>query len=91
MKHGAGEYVKGQASINGIESFWSMLKRGYVGVFHRMSPAHLHRYIAEFEGRHNARGHDTIDQMGAMVQGGEGRRLRYAYLIAHRNGHATAI
>ena len=47
-----------------MESFWSMLKRGYVGVFHRMSPEHLHRYVAEFEGRHNARGLDTADQMG---------------------------
>ena len=54
-----------------------MLKRGYVGVFHRMSPAHLHRYVAEFEGRHNARDKSTADQMGAMVRGGEGKRLRY--------------
>ena len=83
VKHGTGEYVKGQASINGMESFWSMLKRGYVGVFHRMSPAHLHRYIAEFEGRHNARGQNTADQMAAMVRGGEGKRLRYADLIDH--------
>ena len=60
-----------------------MLKRGYVGVFHRMSPAHLHRYIAEFEGRHNARGQNTADQMAAMVRGGEGKRLRYADLIDH--------
>ena len=90
VKHGAGEYVKGQASINGMESFWSLLKRGYVGVFHRMSPAHLHRYVAEFEGRHNARGRDTIDQMGAMVRGGEGRQLRYADLINHGD-NSTAV
>ena len=90
VKHGVGEYVKGQAGINGMESFWSLLKRGYVGVFHRMSPAHLHRYVAEFEGRHNSRGRDTIDQMGAMVRGGEGRRLRYADLINHGQ-KATAI
>ena len=30
VKHSAGEYVKEQAHTNGIESFWSMLKRGYV-------------------------------------------------------------
>lgn len=60
-----------------------MLKRGYIGTFHKMSPVHLHRYVAEFEGRHNARGHDTIDQMGAMVRGADGRRLRHADLIDH--------
>ena len=69
VNHGVGEYVRGQAGINGMESFWSMLKRGYVGVFHRMSPEHLHRYVGEFEGRHNNRDADTIDQMGAMVRG----------------------
>ena len=90
VKHGVGEYVKGQAHVNGMESFWSLLKRGYVGVFHRMSPAHLHRYVAEFEGRHNNRGRDTIDIMASMVRGGEGRRLRYADLTAHR-ANSTAI
>ena len=92
VKHGIGEYVKGQAGINGMESFWSMLKRGYVGVFHRMSPEHLPRYIGEFEGRHNHRGEHTIDQMAAIVHGAEGKRLRYADLTAHRHGNpATAI
>ena len=80
VKHSAGEYVRGDVSTNGIESFWSMLKRGYVGVFHRMSPEHLHRYVAEFEGRHNARDLDTADQMGEMVRGAENRRLTYEEL-----------
>ena len=92
VTHGVGEYVKGAASINGMESFWSMLKRGYVGTFHRMSPEHLPRYIGEFEGRHNHRDANTIDQMVAIVHGAEGKRLRYADLTAHRHGHsATAI
>ena len=92
VAHGAGEYIRGQVGINGMESFWSMLKRGYVGVFHRMSPEHLPRYIGEFEGRHNHRDADTIDQMVAIVRGADGKRLRYADLTAHRHGHeATAI
>ena len=89
VRHGVGEYVRGQASINGMESFWSMLKRGYVGVFHRMSPEHLPRYVAEFEGRHNNRGRDTIDQMAAMVHGAEGKQLRYRDLTAHRHGRVA--
>ena len=76
------EYVNGQAHTNGIESFWAMLKRGYVGTYHRMSPKHLHRYVDEFAGRHNQRESDTIDQMVAMVQGMDGKRLRYKDLIA---------
>ncbi len=43
VRHSIGEYVKGQAHTNGMESFWSMLKRGFYGTYHRMSPKHLHR------------------------------------------------
>ena len=70
MKHRLKEYVRGEVHTNGIESFWSMLKRGYIGTFHRMSPEHLARYVLEFEGRHNARDLDTADQMTAMARGG---------------------
>ena len=80
--HGVGEYVREQAHTNGLESFWSMLKRGYMGTFHHVSPKHLHRYIGEFSGRHNDRPSDTIEQMSHMVQGMEGKRLRYRDLIA---------
>ena len=81
VKHTVGEYVREQAHTNGIESFWSMLKRGYVGTYHKMSPKHLDRYVTEFAGRHNARPLDTIAQMGAMVRGMDQKRLRYADLV----------
>ncbi len=80
--HGVGEYVRDQAHTNGLESFWSMFKRGYSGTFHHVSPKHLHRYVDEFEGRHNVRPSDTIQQMAHMVEGMEGKRLRYADLTA---------
>ena len=82
VKHGVGEYVREQAHTNGIESFWSMLKRGYYGTYHKMSPWHLDRYVGEFTGRHNARNTDTLDQMAAIVRGMDGKRLRYADLVA---------
>ena len=63
VKHSAGEYVNEQAHTNGMESFWSMLKRGYVGTYHKMSVKHLDRYVSEFAGRHNAREFDTLAQM----------------------------
>ena len=81
VAHGVGEYVNGQAHTNGIESFWSMLKRGYVGTYHHMSPQHLNRYVTEFAGRHNQRPADTIDQLRCVVRGMVGKRLRYSELI----------
>ena len=81
VKHSVGEYVYEQAHTNGIESFWAMLKRGYQGTFHHMSPEHLGRYVGEFEGRHNQREKDTLDQMGAMVRSFTGKQLRYKDLV----------
>ena len=76
------KWIKGQAHTNGIESFWSMLKRGYYGTFHYVSVNHLHRYVNEFAGRHNVRDKYTIDQMCDLVAGMVGKRLMYAQLIA---------
>ena len=82
VKHSAGEYAKkGGVHTNGIESFWSMLKRAHKGTFHKISPKHMDRYVTEFAGRHNARGLDTEDQMKSVVEGMVGRRLRYPDLI----------
>ena len=81
VKHSISEYVNGMAHTNGIESFWSMLKRGYHGTYHHMSAKHLQRYVNEFSGRHNVRDADTINQMGGIVAGMVGKRLRYTDLI----------
>ena len=82
VRHSVSEYVQSQAHTNGIESFWALLKRGYYGTYHRMSPKHLQRYMDEFSGRHNIRPLDTIDQMKAIVRGMDGKRLRYKDLIS---------
>ena len=55
VKHSAREYVKRQASTNGIESFWALMKRGLNGTYHHVSVKHLGRYVGEFSGRHNDR------------------------------------
>ena len=89
VNHSVGEYVRGQAHTNGIESFWAMLKRGYHGTYHHMSAKHLHRYVAEFAGRHNVRNCDTIDQMASVVVGMVGKRLMYRDLIADRSDEWT--
>ena len=82
VKHSTGEYVREQAHTNGIESFWSMLKRAHKGTFHKISPKHLQRYVNEFAGRHGIRDKDTLDQMHAVVAGMVGRRLMYRELVS---------
>ena len=82
VRHSAKEFVRGEVHTNGIEAWFSMLKRGYIGVYHNFSVKHLQRYVAEFSARHNHRPLDTEDQMEAILLGGIGKRLRYEDLIA---------
>ena len=82
VKHSVGEYVNGMAHTNGMESFWSMLKRAHKGTFHKLSAKHLQRYVNEFAGRHNIREMDTIRQMEHIVAAMVGKRLMYRDLIA---------
>ena len=82
VAHSAGEYVRDMAHTNGIESFWSMLKRGHDGTYHHFSVKHLDRYVNEFEGRHNSRPKDTEAQMSGMARRGVGKHLPYATLTA---------
>ena len=81
VSHSAGEYVRGEAHTNGLESHWAMLKRGIDGIYHHISPKHLDRYATEFAGRHNQRPLDTEDQMGAIARGADGKRITYQLLI----------
>ena len=82
VNHSINEFVRGQAHTNGVESFWAMFKRGIAGTYHKLSAKHLHRYIAEFSGRHNIRERDTLAQMADLAAGMAGKRLPYAALIA---------
>ena len=82
VKHSVGEYVRGMAYTNGIESFWSMLKRAHMGTFHKLSPKHLNRYVQEFAGKQNMRESGTLTQMRDTVSALVGRDLPYRSLIA---------
>ena len=82
VKHSVAEYVRGNVHTNGIESFWSMFKRAHKGTFHKISPKHLQRYVAEFVGRHNMRNLDTLDQMALIASKMEKYQLRYKDLVA---------
>ena len=91
VKHSVGEYVKEQAHINGIESFWSMLKRAHKGTYHKISKKHLNRYVNEFVIRHNIREEDTIRQMEILVAGMIGRRVMYRDLVSGEDGRMNFI
>ncbi len=81
VKHSVGEYVRDMASTNGVESFWSMLKRAHKGTFHKISPKHLDRYVQEFAAKHNLRESGTLVQMRLTVRALVGHRLSYRDLI----------
>ncbi|MBF2759470.1 MAG: IS1595 family transposase [Ectothiorhodospiraceae bacterium AqS1] len=81
INHSIKQFVKGPIHTNGLESFWSLFRRGYHGVYHKMSPQHIGRYISEFAGRQNLRELDTINQMIDCVKGMIGKRLKYRELV----------
>ena len=82
VAHNVGEYVRGKAHTNGIESFWASLRRAHMGTFHKLSPKHLERYVNEFAAKNNIRDLDTIDQMRHLVRQMPGKRLTYKNLKA---------
>jgi transposase-like protein len=67
VDHAAGQYVVGAVHTNTIEGFWSLIKRGVVGTFHKVSPKYLPLYVAEFQFRYNNRENDDI--FGEAVRG----------------------
>lgn len=86
VKHSVGEYVDENIHINGMESFWSVLKRAHKGTFHKISKKHLDRYVTEFAGKHNNRTMDTINQMEGIVRGMVGKNLTYKKLVSGIDG-----
>jgi transposase-like protein len=77
VNHSIGEYVRGEAGTNTVEGYFSLLKRGLNGTYHHVAQKHLHRYLAEFDFRYNARGVDDTTRAVLALQRIEGRRLRY--------------
>ncbi len=66
VNHEAGEYVVGAIHTNTIEGFWSLVKRGMVGTFHKVSRKYLPLYVAEFQFRYNNR--TNADIFGAAIK-----------------------
>lgn len=80
VNHAAGEYVRGDVYTNTVESYFSVFKRGMRGTYQHCAEKHLHRYLAEFDFRHNARtalGVDDEQRATKALAGVKGKRLTY--------------
>jgi hypothetical protein len=77
IKHNQGIYVQGDVTTNTVEGFFSLLKRGVFGIFHHVSPHHLHRYVGEFEYRYNERKINDGPRMVKAIKMTGGKRLMY--------------
>jgi len=67
VRHGKGEYARGDVHTNTIEGFWSQFKRSVHGTFHAVSPKHLQTYLNEFSFRYNHRGQNLPRVMFSKV------------------------
>jgi transposase-like protein len=80
VNHSAKEYVRGDVTTNSAEGFFSILKRGIYGCYFHVSEAHLGRYLAEFDFRHNHRiklGFDDATRADLTLAAAVGKRLTY--------------
>ena len=80
VDHHRAEYVRGVVHTNTVEGFFSIFKRGVIGVYHHISDAHLNRYLAEFDFRYSNRaklGVNDGERAARAIKGAQGKRLTY--------------
>ena len=80
VAHTLGEYVRGDAHTQTVESFFAILKRGVFGSFHSISEQHLQRYVDEFAFRWNTRsslGIEDTERAAELLKAIAGKRLTY--------------
>jgi len=80
VDHSKGEYVRGDAHTNTLEGFFSVFKRGLIGVYQHVDKKHLDRYLAEFDFRFNTRaklGINDTQRTDRAIRGARGKRLTY--------------
>jgi transposase-like protein len=83
VNHSKGEYARGEACTNHVEGFFSIFKRGMVGVYQHCGEQHLQRYLHEFDFRYSNRiklGIDDSERTTRAIKGADGKRLTYRCL-----------
>lgn len=81
VNHSAKEYVNGMAYTNGVENFWSHMKRGLDGIYHSVTHKHLQSYVDEYALRFNTRKNGTQDRFDDILRNTSNKRLTYKELI----------
>lgn len=77
VRHSTFEYVRGDVHTNSVEGFFGMLRRGLDGIYHSVSHKHLHRYLCEFEFRHNHRELSDGERTKRAIRAANHKRLLY--------------
>jgi transposase-like protein len=94
VHHAAGEYVRGDAFTNTVESYFSVFKRGMKGIYQHCGERHLHRYLSEFDFRHNNRvrlGVGDVERTDRALKGIVGKRLTYRTTRNSRRPEAAPV
>ena len=81
MRHSTFEYARGDVHTNSIEGFFGMLKRGLNGIYHSVCKKHLHRYLSEFEFRHDNGALSDGQRMVKAVKSANHKRLTYRQMV----------
>ena len=82
-------YVRGHVHTNGLENFWSLLKRGIQGTYVSVEPYHLFRYLDEQAFRFNERENEDKDRFAKTLGAVAGRRLTYDELTGKHGALGT--
>lgn len=77
VRHGIGEYGRGETHTNTIKGYFSIFKCGMKGVYQHCAKKYLHRYIAEFNFRYNERSLINTERMATVLENVIGKRLTY--------------
>ncbi len=80
VRHGAGEYARGDVSTNTVEGFFGVFKRGMRGTYQHCGEQHLQRYLDEFDFRYSNRaklGVSDTERAALAIKGAKGKRLTY--------------
>ena len=78
VNHSINEYVRGGFwHTNTVEGYFSILKRGIIGTYHHVRPAHLKRYVGEFDFRYNTRKITDMERAEIAAEGIKGKRFTY--------------
>ncbi len=80
VDHSKFEWARDDIHTNTLEGFFSVLKRGLIGIYQHVDAKHFERYLAEFDFRMNHRaklGYSDTDRASVALQGVKGKRLTY--------------